>query len=117
MSLPGPPPALLLVDAAAQRVHDGVQVRADPQSEQGDVVTGVPDDGYLGVRGGLFQAAEKARGADAAREHGDAHTQQSVRSGRPRRRRGALTDRAAPDSFGDFFRISGTGATIITFSA
>ena len=29
----------------------------------------------------------------------------------------ALTDRAAPDSFGDFFRISGTGATIITFSA
>ena len=76
----GPPPALLLVDAAAQRVHDGVQVRADPQAEQRDVVAGVPDDGDLGVRGGLLQAAEEARGADAAREHGDAHTQKCVRS-------------------------------------
>ena len=39
------PPALLLVDAAAEGVHHRVQVGADPQAEQGDVVAGVADDG------------------------------------------------------------------------
>jgi len=45
-------PALGLVDAAAEGVHHGVEVGADPQPEQGDVVAGVADDGDLGVRGG-----------------------------------------------------------------
>jgi len=68
-----PPPALVLVDAAAQGVHDRVQVRADPQAEQGDVVARVPDDGDLGLGHGLAQAAKETGGAHAAREHGDAH--------------------------------------------
>src|SRR2546421_244000 len=75
MRLLVPPPALVLVDAAAQGVHDGVQVRADAQAEQRDVVARVPDDGDLGLgRGrGPAQAAKKTGGTDAAREHGDAH--------------------------------------------
>ena len=42
-ALIGPPPALLLVDAAAERVHDGVEVGADAEAEQGDVVARVHD--------------------------------------------------------------------------
>jgi hypothetical protein len=68
-----PPPALVLVDAAAQGVHDGVQVRADPQAEQRDVVARIPDDGDLGLGRGPAQAAKKTGGAHAAREHGDPH--------------------------------------------
>ncbi len=80
--LPGPPPALVLVDAAAE---DGVQVRADPQAEQRDVVAGVPDDGDLGFGRGLLEAAEEAGGAHAAREHGDAHNCQVWQARRLRR--------------------------------
>src|SRR5205823_13012349 len=71
--LPVPPPALVLVDAAAQGIHDGVQVRADPQAEQRDVVSRVPDDRDLGLGCGPAQAAKKTGGTHAAREHGDAH--------------------------------------------
>src|SRR3954453_13728599 len=39
-----PAPPLALVDAAAQGVHDGVEVGADPQAVQRDVVGGVADD-------------------------------------------------------------------------
>src|SRR5207237_878135 len=73
MRLRVPPPALVLVDAAAQGVHDGVQVRADPQAEQRYVVARVPDDRDLGVGRGPAQAAKKTGGTHATREHGDAH--------------------------------------------
>jgi hypothetical protein len=39
----GPAPPAFGVDAAAERVHAGVQVRADPQAVQPHVVTGVHD--------------------------------------------------------------------------
>src|SRR5258706_10564801 len=71
--LVGAPPALLLVDPAAQRVHDGVQVGADVQAEQVDVVAGVADDRDLGIWRGGLQAAQEAGAAYAARENGDAH--------------------------------------------
>ncbi len=63
--LAGPAPALLLVDAAAEGVHDGVEIRADPESEKGDVVTGVADDGDLGVGDGGQESAEKTGAADS----------------------------------------------------
>jgi hypothetical protein len=71
--LPGPPPALLLADPAAERVHDRVKVRADVQSEQRDVVAGVADDGDLGFRCGRHEAAQETCAADAAGQNGDAH--------------------------------------------
>jgi hypothetical protein len=73
MRLRVPPPALVLVDAAAQGVHDGVQVRADAQAEQRDVVARVPDHGDLGLGRGPAQAAKKTGGTHATREHGNAH--------------------------------------------
>ncbi len=75
--LAGPAPALLLVDAAAEGVHDGVQVGAHVQAEQHDVVAGVADDGDLGVRDCRFQPAQEPGGPDSAREHGDAHAGKS----------------------------------------
>src|SRR6185437_11219894 len=66
-------PALLLVAAAAQRVHHRVKVWADPQPEQGDVVGGVANDGDRRVGGRRPQAAQKARGANASGKHGNPH--------------------------------------------
>ena len=63
-------PSLLLADAAAEGVHDRVQVRAHAQAEQGDVVTGIAEDGDLSARGSRLQAAQEARCADAAGEDG-----------------------------------------------
>ena len=80
VGLTGPAPALLLVDAAAQRVHHGVQVRADVQAEQADVVSGVADDGDPGRGDRGLQAAQETRGADPAGQHGDSHER---KSGRP----------------------------------
>jgi hypothetical protein len=62
------PPAALVVDAAAERVHHRVEVGADPEPEHPDVVGGVADNGD---RVGLgidyrAQAGEEARTADAA---------------------------------------------------
>ncbi len=73
----GPAPALLLVDAAAEGVHDGVQVGGHVQAEQRDVVAGVADDGNLGVRYFRFQPAQEPGGPDSARGHGDAHAGKS----------------------------------------
>ena len=65
-------PALLLVDAPAEGVHDGVEVGADVQAVQGDVVGGVADDRDLGVRAPRRrQAAEESRAADPAGQCGD----------------------------------------------
>ncbi len=78
--LPGPAPPLLLVHTAPQRVHDGVEVGADPQAVQGDVVRGVADHGDLvglalvrAVGQVGEQAAQEAGPADAPGEGGDAH--------------------------------------------
>ena len=68
-----PAPALLLVDAAAERVHHGVQVGADLQAVEADVVTGVADDGDLGVGGGRLEAAQETGTADSAGQSHDAH--------------------------------------------
>src|SRR5690606_6842580 len=75
----GPPPALLLVDGAAERVEDGVQVRADPQPEERDVVAGVADHRDPGPltlgsdREGTDQSADEAGATDAAGKNGDLH--------------------------------------------
>ena len=72
------------MDAAAEGVHHGVEVGADPQAEQRDVVGGVADDGDLGrvaavgavrrVAGEVVpQAAQEPGSADAAREGRDPH--------------------------------------------
>src|SRR5665811_2319119 len=42
-------PTLFLVDGATEGVHEGVEVGADSQSEEVDVVTGVTDHGDAGV--------------------------------------------------------------------
>ena len=73
VALVGAAPALPLVDAAAERVEEGVDVGADAQAEQGDVVTGVRDDGDRRVR----ESGRACRGGGAGRG----------RSGRRRPRR------------------------------
>jgi hypothetical protein len=74
-----PAPPLLLADAAAERVHDGVEVRADVQPEQADVIARIADDGDLGQRRGGLQAAQEARGTHAAGQHGYPHEGKSRR--------------------------------------
>ena len=88
-----PAPALLLVDAAAEGVHHGVQVGADPQPEQRDVVAGVADHGDLGpapARGAWAareQAAQEPGGADAAGRDDDVHAGVSLAGRRATRRK------------------------------
>ena len=67
------PPALPLVDPTAEGVDERVEVWADPQAEEGDVVAGVDDDRQLGVGHGRLQAAKEPRAADAAGEGDDLH--------------------------------------------
>ena len=69
------PPPLLLVDAAAQRVHHRVEVGADLQAEQMDVVARVADDGDIGLGGGRLETTEEAGTTDAACQNHNAHTQ------------------------------------------
>jgi len=76
------------VDAAAEGVHDGVQVGGDVQSVQHDVVRGVADDGHLGRHGGGIQvreqAAQEPRTADSASQrHHPAWRNRRKRAGRP----------------------------------
>ena len=68
--LVGAAPPLALVDAPSEGVEHGVQIRAHPQPEKGDVVAGVPDDGHgaVGERGGPVEV-----GQEAAQESGSAH--------------------------------------------
>ena len=98
VALVGAAPALALVDAAAERVEERVDVGADAQAEQGDVVTGVRDDGDGRVResgGGVevvAKAADEAGAADPAGEGRDVHgravcqPRSAARRGRPTRR-------------------------------
>src|SRR5207237_3713652 len=62
MRLRVPPPALVLVDAAAQGVHDGVQVWADPQADQRYVFGRVRDDLAIGVQHGSEWSADHTDG-------------------------------------------------------
>jgi hypothetical protein len=71
--LVGAPPTLSLCDAAAERVHHRVEVRADAQPVQGDVVTGVADHRHVSVGSRMQQAAEKPRATDATGQGRDAH--------------------------------------------
>jgi hypothetical protein len=66
-------PPLLLVDAAAEGVHHGVQVGTDHQPEQGDVVAGVADHGDLGIRDLCAQAEQEAGRPDATGRNDDVH--------------------------------------------
>ena len=90
--LVGAAPALLLVDAAAEGVHHGVEVGADPQPEQRDVVAGVADDGDVEGLVGAWrhrgeQAAQEPGPADAAGRDDDVHGAQSGLSSATRRKR------------------------------
>ena len=73
------PPALALVDAAAEGVEHRVEVGGDAQPEEGDVVAGVADDGDRGpgqLRGAGEvgeQTAQEARSADPSSQGGDVH--------------------------------------------
>src|SRR4029453_2731050 len=75
--LVGAAPALLLVDAAAECVHHGVQVGAHSQTKERDVVTGVPDDGDVCIWHRGAQPGEEARGPDPTGENDDLHGGQS----------------------------------------
>ncbi|MCO5606194.1 hypothetical protein L7F22_060381 [Adiantum nelumboides] len=84
-------PALLGVDAAAEGVHAGVEIGADPQAVQPDVVADVDHGGDL-VRGlarphggqseRVLHALQEAGSADAADQNGDLHTATLRRSER-----------------------------------
>ena len=66
-------PSALEVDPAAEGVHDGVQVGADLQSVQPDVIRGVADHGDLVIREGGPQALQEPGATHAARQHRDPH--------------------------------------------
>ncbi|SKW69523.1 Uncharacterised protein [Mycobacteroides abscessus subsp. abscessus] len=71
------PPTALRIDRAAQGVHAGVQVRADPDTVHPGVVANVHNGVYLmlaGIRSEqALDAEEEARSADATDENGDFH--------------------------------------------
>src|SRR5215469_7320836 len=73
VGVPGPAPALFLVDATAEGVHHGVKVGGHVQAEKGDVVAGVAYDGDLGIGSFGYEPAQEAGTPDATRGHGDAH--------------------------------------------
>jgi len=81
--VPGPAPALFLVDATAEGVHHGVEVGGHVQAEKGDVVAGVAYDGDLGVGSFGYEPAQEASTPNATRGHGDAHGGKSGNRGRP----------------------------------
>ena len=61
-------PALRLRNDAREGVHDGVQVGADLQSVQPDVIRGVADHGDLIIREGGPQALQEPGATHAARQ-------------------------------------------------
>ena len=71
--LVGAAPAALLVGHARERVEDAVEVGRDVQAEHLDVVADVADHRHVGRVDDRDDAAQEARAADAAREHGDLH--------------------------------------------
>ena len=86
-------PAPFRVRAGAQRVHDAVQIRADPQTVQGDIISDVDDGGDLPTVPGRPSpdTDQKPSPADTAGQHDYAHAlHPDGRSGR-RPRRDATT--------------------------
>src|SRR5262245_48262611 len=73
VALAVPPPALLLANTSAERVHDRVEVWTHLQAERHEVVTGVADHGDVGIRGRSAQAAQEPGGTDPAGQNCDAH--------------------------------------------
>jgi hypothetical protein len=69
--LPDETPACLGVDRPGERVRDGVEIGADVEAVQHDVVAGVDDRRDLGGGPHLDEPGQEASGADAAGEHGD----------------------------------------------
>ncbi len=72
-ALVGTAPALLLVDATAEGVHHGVEVGADLEAEQMDVVTGVADHRDVRVGRGLLEATQETSTTDTAGQNHNAH--------------------------------------------
>src|SRR5262249_34955113 len=82
VGVPGPAPALFLVDATAEGVHHGVEVGGHVQAKKGDVVAGVAYDGDLGIGSFGYEPAQEAGTPDATRGHGNAHGGKSGNRGR-----------------------------------
>ena len=70
-ALAGQTPARLGVDRSREGVGDGVEVGADVEAVQHDVVTGVHDRGDVGGRGHVNEARQEPGGAHATGKHGD----------------------------------------------
>src|SRR3954470_11708152 len=68
-----PAPAPLAVVNAGQRVHDAVEVGADPQTVQRDVVAGVDDGDDFVVRAGRADPAQETSAADTAGQDRNSH--------------------------------------------
>ena len=85
--LAGQAPAPLGVDLAGERVGDRVEIGADRQAVQLDVVADVDDGGDLVGRADLHEAGQEAGCADAARDDRDHRGHPTGGSVSPRRRR------------------------------
>ena len=66
-------PAALDTDAAAEGVHHGVEIGADPQAVHPDVIAGVTDDSDVGIGAGDLESGEEPGSADSSGQGGDAH--------------------------------------------
>jgi len=72
-ALAGPAPAPLLVDAAAEGVHDRVEVRTDPQPVHRHVVAGVDHRCDLRLRGCGTHSTQESSPSSPSGEHDDLH--------------------------------------------
>src|SRR5205085_9822821 len=73
--LPDPPPATLRIGAAAERIHDAVEVGADPQPVQRHVVADVDHRRHVRPQLKAYRAhaEQEARAADPAGKNHDPH--------------------------------------------
>ncbi len=75
----GASPALFFVDGLPERIEECVDIRADAQSEDREIVAGVADDGEFGSAQGcvgvevVTQAAQEPGPAHPAGKGGNAH--------------------------------------------
>jgi hypothetical protein len=69
----GPAPTPFRVDTTPEGVHDAVQIGADSQPVQRDVVAGIHDRYDFVRRTGGTNSPQVARSADAPGQHCDAH--------------------------------------------
>src|SRR5690606_28220482 len=75
-------PAAFRIGTPTKPVHDAVEIWADPQAVQAEVVADVDHRGHLGPDGLSMRphAAEKAGTTDAAGQHHDVHVAHPRRS-------------------------------------